>query len=116
MRRLLYLALGLLAVALGGLGILLPLLPTVPFMLLAAFFFAKSSPRLEAWLLEHPGFGPHIRDWRDRRAVSRAGKRGAIFAFAGSAIVGLIFLPLPWSLVPLAAALIGGTWIARRPT
>ena len=116
MRRLLYLLLGFLALALGGLGILLPLLPTVPFMLLAAFFFAKSSPRLEAWLLEHPGFGPHIRDWRDRRAVSRAGKRGAILAFAASAIVGLIFLPLPWSLVPLAAALIGGTWIARRPT
>ena len=116
MRRLLYLSLGLLSLALGGVGIVLPLLPTVPFMLLAALFFAKSSPRLEAWLLEHPGFGPHIRDWRDRRAVSRAGKRGAILAFAASAVVGLVFLPFPWSLAPLAAALIGGTWIARRPT
>ena len=116
MRRLLYLSLGFLSLALGGLGVVLPLLPTVPFMLLAAFFFARSSPRLEAWLLTHPGFGPHIRDWRERRAVSRAGKRGAILAFAASAVVGLVFLPLPWSLAPLGAALIGGTWIGRRPT
>lgn len=115
MRRLLYLGLGFASVALGALGIVLPLLPTVPFMLLAAFFFARSSPRLEAWIVEHPSFGPHVRDWRDKGAISRAGKRAAFVAFAVSAALGLALLPFPWLLVPLAAALAGGSWIATRP-
>ncbi|HEX8261901.1 MAG TPA: YbaN family protein [Allosphingosinicella sp.] len=115
MRRLLYLGLGFAAVALGTLGIVLPLLPTVPFMLLAAFFFARSSPRLEAWIVEHPRFGPHVRAWRDRGAISRAGKRAALAAFAISAAIGLALLPFPWLLAPLAAGLIGGGWIATRP-
>ena len=115
MRRFLYLGLGFASVALGGLGILLPLLPTVPFMLLAAFFFARSSPRLEAWIVHHPRFGPHVSAWRERGAISRPGKRAAFAAFAISAALGLAFLPFPWLLVPLAAALVGGSWIATRP-
>jgi uncharacterized membrane protein YbaN (DUF454 family) len=81
MRRLLYLSLGFASVALGAVGIVLPLLPTVPFMLLAAFFFARSSPRLEAWIVGHRRFGPHIRAWRERGAISRAGKRAALATF-----------------------------------
>ena len=115
MRRLLYLSLGFASVALGAAGIVLPLLPTVPFMLLAAFFFARSSPRLEAWIVEHPRFGPHITAWRTRGAISRSGKRAAAIAFAFSAVIGLVLLPFPWLLVPAAAALIGGSWIATRP-
>ena len=115
MRRLLYLGLGFASVALGALGVVLPLLPTVPFMLLAAYFFARSSPRLEAWLVEHPRFGPHIRAWRERGAISPAGKRTALFAFAFSAILGFVLLPFPWLLLPAAAGLIGGSWIATRP-
>ncbi|HEX9964012.1 MAG TPA: YbaN family protein [Allosphingosinicella sp.] len=115
MRRLLYLCLGFASVGLGAAGIVLPLLPTVPFMLLAAFFFARSSPRLEAWIVEHPRFGPHIKAWRERGAIGPAGKRAALFAFLFSALLGLALLPFPWLLVPLAAALIGGSWIATRP-
>ncbi|HEX8481959.1 MAG TPA: YbaN family protein [Allosphingosinicella sp.] len=115
MRRLLYLCLGCACVALGAAGIVLPLLPTVPFMLLAAFFFARSSPRLEAWIVDHPRFGPHLRAWRERGAISAAGKRAALFAFAFSAVLGLVLLPFPWLLAPLAAAFIGGSWIATRP-
>jgi uncharacterized membrane protein YbaN (DUF454 family) len=115
MRRLLYLSLGFASVALGAAGILLPLLPTVPFMLLAAFFFARSSPRLETWIVEHPRFGPHIRAWRARGAISRAGKRAALAAFAFSAVLGVVLLPFPWLLIPAAAALVGGSWIATRP-
>lgn len=115
MRRLLYLSLGFASVALGAAGILLPLLPTVPFMLLAAFFFARSSPRLEAWIVEHRRFGPHVRAWRERGAISAAGKRAAFTAFAISALVGLLLLPFPWLLVPIGAALAGGSWIATRP-
>lgn len=115
MRRLLYLGLGFTSVCLGALGVVLPLLPTVPFMLLAAFFFARSSPRLEAWIVEHPRFGPHVRAWRERGAIGRAGKRAALVAFAVSAIVGVVLLPFPWQLAPIAAALAGGGWIATRP-
>jgi uncharacterized membrane protein YbaN (DUF454 family) len=115
MRRLLYLCLGFASVALGAAGVVLPLLPTVPFMLLAAFFFARSSPRLEAWIVEHPRFGPHIKAWRTSGTISPAGKRAALFAFAFSAVLGFVLLPFPWLLVPAAAALIGGSWIATRP-
>ncbi len=115
MRRFLYLGLGFASLALGGAGIVLPLLPTVPFVLLAAFFFARSSPRLEARLLDHPRFGPHIRAWRERGAIGPAGKRAALFAFAFSALLGLVLLPFPWLLAPAAAGLLGGSWIATRP-
>jgi len=114
MKRQLYLAAGLVSLALGGIGILLPLLPTVPFMILAAFCFANSSPRLESWLVEHHVFGGHIRNWRDRRAITRRGKWAASVAFTVSCVIALIFVELPWNLVPIAAALIGGSWIWTR--
>ena len=115
MRRTLYLVAGFLSLSLGALAIFLPLLPTVPFMILAAFCFARSSPALEARLLDHPHFGPHIRRWRDKGAISRRGKRAALGAFAFSAVLALFLTPFPWLLIPLAAALIGGTWIWTRP-
>ncbi len=114
MMRSAYLLLGMLSLGIGAVGVVVPLLPTVPFMLLAAFFFARSNPRLEAWLIEHPHFGPHIHAWRTHRAISRKGKRAALLAFAVSAAVGLAVLQFPWSLLPLATALAGGWWIATR--
>ena len=115
MIRWLYLIAGCLALALGIAGAILPLLPTVPFIILAAFCFARSSPRLERQLLEHPHLGPHIHRWRTNGAISRKGKRAATAAFALSALLGILFAPWPFSLVPVAAALIGGTWVWRRP-
>lgn len=114
-KRYAYLLMGWLALALGGLGIFLPILPTVPFMILAAFCFARSSPKLEAWLLEHENFGHHIRAWRDHGAISRKGKIMALLAFAFSVIIALIFAKAPYSYIPILAALIGGTWIWTRP-
>ena len=115
MRRTVYLLSGFTALALGAIGVVLPLLPTVPFVIVAAFCFARSSPQLERKLLEHRHFGDHIRTWRERGAISRKGKRAALIAFAASAGIGLLFTPLPWSLAPLIAGLVGGTWILRRP-
>ncbi len=115
MSRTLYLIAGFLALGLGGIGILLPLLPTVPFIILAAFCFARSNKALEQWLLEHPAFGSHIRNWRDLGAISRKGKHAALAAFAVSVLIALLFAPLPWALAPIAAALIGGCWIWTRP-
>lgn len=114
MVRIVYRMLGMISLLLGAIGVVVPLLPTVPFMLLAAFFFARSNPRLEQWLLRHPGFGHHIQAWRTRRAISRKGKTAALAAFAASAVFGIALLPPLWELVPLAAALIGGCWIATR--
>ena len=114
MKRQLYLAAGLTSVALGAIGVILPLLPTVPFMILAAFCFANSSPRLEAWLVEHHVFGSHIRNWRERRAITRRGKWAATVAFAVSCTIALLFMKMPWNLFPIAAALITGSWLWTR--
>ena len=114
MKRQFYLVAGLASLALGSIGVLLPLLPTVPFMILAAFCFANSSPRLESWLVEHHVFGTHIKNWRDRRAITRRGKWAATVAFAVSCVIALLFVKLPWNLIPIAAALISGSWIWTR--
>jgi hypothetical protein len=114
--RLLWLLFGFLALAAGILGIVLPLLPTVPFVILAAFCFARGSPAIERRLLDHPAFGPHIHRWRSRRAISRTGKRAALLAFGSSALIGLVLLPPPWHYLPLVPALVGSIWIARLPS
>ena len=115
MVRLVHLLLGWASLLLGAAGAVLPLLPTVPFVILAAFFFARGNPALERWLLEHRRFGPHISAWRSRGAVSRRGKAAALCCFALSAVIGILFLAFPWSLAPAVAAVVGGSWIATRP-
>lgn len=90
MIRPVWLMLGSTAFALGAVGVFLPLLPTVPFLLLAAYCFARSSERLHGWLLSHPVFGPPIHDWRERGAIRRRAKLAAsisIFAAFGLAFV-----------------------------
>ena len=89
----LWLALGGLFLGLGLLGVVLPVLPTTPFLLLAAGCFARSSPRLHGWLLGHPVFGPPIRNWEENGAISRKAKRLAVGSMAAvlvlSVVVGL---------------------------
>lgn len=87
--RLVFVLAGWLAFALGLIGIFLPLLPTVPFMLLAAFCFARGSLRFHDWLVDHPRFGPPIRDWREQGAISPAGKRAAMAAIGASLALSL---------------------------
>ncbi len=103
--RLLWTMAGWGAFALGLLGVFLPLLPTVPFMILAAFCFARGSDRFHDWLMNHPRFGPAIHDWRAHGAISRRGKFlavcGIVLAFTMSVILGLKW----WVLVVQAAVL-----------
>ena len=115
MKRTAYLVLGFVSLALGTIGIFVPLLPTVGFMIFAAFCFARSSPELERRIVEHPVFKPHVVAWRQRGAISRKGKAAALAAFAASAIAGLLLLRFPLMLVPLAGGVIGGAWILSRP-
>ena len=74
----LFMLLGLLFLALALLGVLLPGLPTTPFLLLAAGCFSKSSSRLYNWLLNNRLFGPMIRDWETHRSISRRVRNIAI--------------------------------------
>jgi uncharacterized membrane protein YbaN (DUF454 family) len=69
LRQALLVAAGLLALGLGLIGVVLPGLPTTPFVLLAAACFAKASPRLHRWLTQHRYLGPMVRDWEAHRSL-----------------------------------------------
>ena len=109
-----YRVLGYIAVALGAIGAFLPIMPTVPFLLLAVYFFARSSPELEQKILDHPHWGPQVLDWRERRAISRRAKTMAIGAMATGAVVTYFTLGPPWYWVSVAILVIAGSWIATR--
>lgn len=116
MKRAAYLASGHIAALFGMIGVFLPLLPTVPLMLLAAFFYGRSSPRLEQRIVNHPKLEPHFAAWRERGAISRSGKMAAVAAFAVSATAALLMAPLPLALVAAIAGAAGGSWILSRPS
>lgn len=101
---------------LGLIGAVLPLLPTVPFLLLAAWAAGRGWPNLEARLLAHPRCGPLIRQWRERGAVSRRAKWLATVMMIGSAAI-LWWGPVPpWVRGLVYLVLIGvATWLWRRP-
>jgi uncharacterized membrane protein YbaN (DUF454 family) len=115
MKRALYFSVGAVSLVLGVIGAFLPLLPTVPFLILAAFGFGRSHPATERWLLDHPRFGTAIRSWREHRAISRTGKLAATAAFALSVLANLAFAPWPWSLATPAVAAICLPWLWTRP-
>jgi len=114
----LWVVLGGLAVALGAIGVFLPVLPTVPFLILAAACFARGSPRIERWMLDHPRFGPPIRDWRERGAIPLRAKMLAVGGMAGGYAVALLAVQPGLAVsVPLAAALaLVAAWILSRPS
>lgn len=114
MKRQLYLGAGIASFVLAMIGIVLPIMPTVPFLLLAAFCFARSNPAWERRLLEHPRYGPPLRQWRDRRAISRKAKISAITAMAAGGVVTWFALGWPWVLVSVAVLVLAGGWIWTR--
>lgn len=114
--RLLWLLGGLLALALGVLGVFLPVLPTTPFVLLAAWCFSRGSTRCEAWLLNHRLFGPMVRDWRERRAVPLRAKQLATVMMTLSSVYAGTRLPLAWCWLPGACCAGVALWLWRLPT
>ena len=117
MRRIVYLTLGWAAVAAGLVGVILPGLPTTPFMLVAAFAFSRGSPRWHNWLVTHRLFGGPIRDWKQRGAISRRAKIMAVAAMALIFAISLVVLSLPvWALVAQGICLAGAAaFILSRP-
>ncbi len=116
-RRAGYRAAGLVFFGLGIVGALLPVMPTTVFLILAAFCFGRSSPRLEAWLLDHPRFGAPLRAWREERAIPT---RAKVFAVAGMVFgYGLFLLtahPGPVAILGVAAFMLAGAaFVLSRP-
>ncbi|WP_225876176.1 YbaN family protein [Lysobacter solisilvae (ex Woo and Kim 2020)] len=104
------------SLALGLIGIVVPGLPTVPFVLLAAYAAARGSQRLRERLLAHRQFGPLIRDWEAQGAVSRRAKRLASGMMAACALV--MFLTAPkWWMAATGTAIMAAVaaWLWRRP-
>lgn len=114
----LFLGLGFFFVGLGFIGAFLPVLPTTPFLILAAACFARSSTRFENWLLSHPRFGPLLRDWRSRGAIPRKAKfaalAGMIFGFTMFRLAGDPGLPLTLAVAGLMLA--GLAYVFSRPS
>ncbi len=114
----LFLALGVGFVVLGFAGAFLPVLPTTPFLILAAACFARSSPRLENWLLQHRRFGPLLRDWRRRGAIP---VRAKLMSLGGMALGFALFWfgghpgPLLTAAV-LLLMLVGLVYVFSRPS
>lgn len=116
MTRWLWAALAWLSLLLGIIGALLPVMPTVPFILLAAFAAARGSQRLRHWLLRHPQFGRVILDWERDGSVSRRAKAFATAMMAASGIGVWFTAPRLWmaAAVDLVLALVT-LWLWRRP-
>ena len=105
--RALWLSGGFTSLVLALAGVALPLLPTVPFLLLAAFCFSRSSQRLHDWLVEHPRLGPPIRDWRHSGAIGRRGKRLATWSVAAAFCLSIWLKAPAWAIATQAIALAG---------
>jgi uncharacterized protein len=115
--RIFYLGLGWLSVGLGIIGIILPILPTTPFLLVAVWAFSRSSPELAEKLRNHPKAGPYIRAWQDHGAIPVVGKVLAVtmMTVMGIYLAGFSVLPGWAALVACVGMLAIGIYIVTRP-
>ena len=108
MKRIIYIVLGLICVGLGALGVVVPGLPTTPFLLLASWLFYRSSPRLQEWLL-HSWLGTYIRSYRRRGVMTIAQKVGACGIMVAMVLLStFVFIPkgsVARIIVPIAGAI-----------
>jgi uncharacterized membrane protein YbaN (DUF454 family) len=95
LKRVLFVSLGCFFVGMAYLGAILPGLPTTPWVLLASYFFSRSSPRLERWLKRSPFFGTLIRDWEEHRGMRRAVKVSATCIIVPVVTMSALFAPVP---------------------
>lgn len=111
-----YTILAWLCIALALLGLVVPGLPTTPFVLLAAWAASRGSKRLHRWLQEHPRLGPPLRDWERQGAVSPRAKLLALFFLAVSWVIMLVRGIAAPALIGLGVLFIAvGSFVATRP-
>ena len=115
-QRWLWLVAGGVCLLTGIVGIVLPLLPTTPFVLLTAFCFSRGSARYEQWLLMHPRFGPLVRDWRANRAVPLRAKQAATTMMALSSVAAWWVLPPHLRWIPGVCCTAVAIWLWSLPT
>ncbi|WP_246040475.1 YbaN family protein [Roseovarius arcticus] len=115
--RTLWVCVGSVALALGAVGVILPLLPTTPFILLAAFAFARGSPKLRAWLVGNRAFGPIITDWEARGVIAPRYKAMACTAMS-AVLLASVLGGLAWRLVAVQAVcmLCAAAYVLSRPS
>ncbi|QDX80801.1 hypothetical protein B9N43_05820 [Denitratisoma sp. DHT3] len=114
--RWLYLGAGTVALLLGLIGALLPVLPTTPFVLLAAACFARGSIHIHDWLLRNRLAGPIIREWQEYRAMDRRVKRWAFLLMGVSFTGSILMMPSSWHrLMLLGLAIVAGITLWRVP-
>ncbi len=116
--RLVWLGVGWGAVALAFTGVWLPLLPTVPFLLVAAWAFARGSPAARRWLFDHPRFGAMLRDWHHHGRVPARGKVLSVAGMSASYALLVTTTSLPawvFALIGLMFLTIAG-YVLSRPT
>ena len=113
----LYRMIGGLAVACGAIGVVLPGIPTVPFLLIALWAFTRSSPRVRKWLLDHPTYGPPLRNWQRHGAISKKGKSAALIGM-GLSLVVTGWMTGNLMIVGVQAAVLGlvAVYIVTRPS
>ena len=107
MRKILYLTLGVISMALGAVGVVLPILPTTPFLLLAAFCFAKSSQRLHRWFLSTQLYEKHLKDFVQTRAMTMKTKLSLMSMASAMMLLGFLMMEQ----VPVGRIAIACVWL-----
>jgi len=116
-KRIILVLIGLISLGLGAIGIFVPLLPTTPFVLVAAFAFANSSDRLHQWLLDHNVFGALIDNWRRHGAISRFAKVMSVLSMIAILVISWLLGVEAW-IIGLQALILSGSaaFILSRPS
>ena len=114
-KRIVLIIVGLISLALGIVGIFLPILPTVPFILLSAACFSRGSVRMHDWLVRMPFAGKVIDDYESGRGVSRKSKATALVMLWGGMTISAVAMKLaPWVMAMLAMVAVGATIVIVR--
>ena len=112
-----YITLGIVSVGLGIIGVLLPVMPGTIFFIMSAYFFGKSSDRLEQWILTHPKYGPPVVRWQKYRAINRAGKKAALLGMSIGVVSLLIAQVTIWiKLAGIVFIISCAVYVATRPS